>query len=526
MLKKFVYSIPIWVLALTSMFAFAAGVGDKIGEVVYTDIAGYINHYPISTYAYDGGSVVVAEDLVNYGFSVSYDENTRRLGINPDRSISTISGMDGVYRNATLINRRFADALSTDITVSLGNKIIPAYAINGYMTVKLEDLADESLGIEFNWDESTRSAKLWIDWAGIQNYVDVPENPVYTTVIDTCYMAGFAQTAYFRSSPSDDSGNIIGEIPYGAQVGYIAQSGYDPAYTRINYNGTVGYVRSEFLSTTQPTNFVSRVMYISGVEDGVYLRSTPYEADNVITTIPLAGAVGYIDVTNEYFTRVEYNGLYGYVKTQYLSDTKPAPKDAVIDTCYMAGFAQTAYFRSSPSDDSVNIIGEIPYGALVGYIEQYAYDSAYTKINYNGTVGYVRSEFLSTTQPTNFVSRVMYISGVENSVYLRSTPYEADNVITTIPVNNAVGYIDTVNFEFTRVEYHGLYGYVKTQYLSNSAYSPDYQTRPNSGGSAVYRTPYGKRYHFDPDCGGPNSYQITMQQALDAGLTPCQKCAR
>ena len=379
MLKKLVYSIPIWVLVLTSMFAFAAGVGDKVGEVVYTDIAGYINHYPISTYAYDGGSVVVAEDLVNYGFSVSYDENARRLGINPDRSISTISGMDGVYRNATLINRRFADALSTDITVSLGNKIIPAYAINGYMTVKLEDLADESLGIEFNWDESTRSAKLWIDWAGIQNYVDVPENPVYTTVIDTCYMAGFAQTAYFRSSPSDDSGNIIGEIPY---------------------------------------------------------------------------------------------------------------------------------------------------GALVGYIEQYAYDSAYTKINYNGTVGYVRSEFLSTTQPTNFVSRVMYISGVENSVYLRSTPYEADNVITTIPVNNAVGYIDTVNFEFTRVEYHGLYGYVKTQYLSNSAYNPDYQTRPNSGGSAVYRTPYGKRYHFDPDCGGPNSYQITMQQALDAGLTPCQKCAR
>ena len=151
MFKKFVYSILIVVLALASMFAFAAGVGDKVGEVVYTDIAGYINHYPIPTYAYDGGLVVVAEDLANYGFSVSYDENARRLGINPDRSVSTISGMGGVYRNATLINRRFADALSTDITVSLGDKIIPAYAINGYMTVKLEDLADESLGIEFNW---------------------------------------------------------------------------------------------------------------------------------------------------------------------------------------------------------------------------------------------------------------------------------------------------------------------------------------------------------------------------------------
>lgn len=42
---------------------------------------------------------------------------------------------------------------------------------------------------------------------------------------------------------------------------------------------------------------------------------------------------------------------------------------------------------------------------------------------------------------------------------------------------------------------------------------------------SVYRTPTGKRYHYDPDCGGKNSYEITMQQATRAGLTPCKKCA-
>ena len=47
----------------------------------------------------------------------------------------------------------------------------------------------------------------------------------------------------------------------------------------------------------------------------------------------------------------------------------------------------------------------------------------------------------------------------------------------------------------------------------------------NSHGRQVYRTPYGKRYHFDPDCGGKNSYQITMGAAISAGLTPCKKCA-
>ena len=47
----------------------------------------------------------------------------------------------------------------------------------------------------------------------------------------------------------------------------------------------------------------------------------------------------------------------------------------------------------------------------------------------------------------------------------------------------------------------------------------------NSHGRQVYRTPHGKRYHFDPDCGGNNSYQITMGAAISAGLTPCKKCA-
>lgn len=48
----------------------------------------------------------------------------------------------------------------------------------------------------------------------------------------------------------------------------------------------------------------------------------------------------------------------------------------------------------------------------------------------------------------------------------------------------------------------------------------------NSNGKQIYRTPKGKRYHFDPDCGGKNSYSTTLDEALSAGLTPCKKCVR
>lgn len=41
----------------------------------------------------------------------------------------------------------------------------------------------------------------------------------------------------------------------------------------------------------------------------------------------------------------------------------------------------------------------------------------------------------------------------------------------------------------------------------------------------IYRTATGKRYHFDSECGGKNSYEVTLDEAVNAGLTPCQKCA-
>lgn len=56
--------------------------------------------------------------------------------------------------------------------------------------------------------------------------------------------------------------------------------------------------------------------------------------------------------------------------------------------------------------------------------------------------------------------------------------------------------------------------------------SSSQSNKNNTHGQQVYRTPSGKRYHFDPDCGGKNSYQTTLDAAKSSGLTPCQKCAK
>ena len=57
---------------------------------------------------------------------------------------------------------------------------------------------------------------------------------------------------------------------------------------------------------------------------------------------------------------------------------------------------------------------------------------------------------------------------------------------------------------------------------------PEPETTPSvttQNSRTVYKTPTGKRYHLDPECGGKNSYETTLDEAMSSGLTPCQKCA-
>ncbi len=59
---------------------------------------------------------------------------------------------------------------------------------------------------------------------------------------------------------------------------------------------------------------------------------------------------------------------------------------------------------------------------------------------------------------------------------------------------------------------------------SSTASKPD-TTQNSQATQGVYRTPSGKKYHLDAECGGKNSYAVTLDAALSAGLTPCAKCA-
>lgn len=64
-----------------------------------------------------------------------------------------------------------------------------------------------------------------------------------------------------------------------------------------------------------------------------------------------------------------------------------------------------------------------------------------------------------------------------------------------------------------------------TKHVTTTKKQTTTQNSPKGDGRTVYKTPTGKRYHFDPDCGGKNSSATSLDNAISLGLTPCQKCA-
>ena len=43
-------------------------------------------------------------------------------------------------------------------------------------------------------------------------------------------------------------------------------------------------------------------------------------------------------------------------------------------------------------------------------------------------------------------------------------------------------------------------------------------------GRIVYKTPTGKKYHYDNHCNGGTYIETTLDDALSSGLEPCKKC--
>lgn len=151
------------IFTLSAPLITEAKVGDVIGTAYHTDIVAYINHYAIPSYAVNGTSVIVAEDLRNFGFDVVWNQNLRSLTISRNSSIYP-KQMD--FSKIGKSGSKFANLLSTDITVYAKGIKLKSYAINGYTMIPIESL---TMFGTCSWVPEQRAVKLWVDGLHIRS---------------------------------------------------------------------------------------------------------------------------------------------------------------------------------------------------------------------------------------------------------------------------------------------------------------------------------------------------------------------
>ena len=120
-----------------------------------SNIRTFINGCEIPTFEYSGTIGIIAEDLVAYGFDVTWNGSSRSLKIvnNPDKTITPIP-MD--YYRSIGIGNKFCEATTSNISVFLNPQgtyttYYPSkkYNANGYTFISVDDLSNYG---EFIWN--------------------------------------------------------------------------------------------------------------------------------------------------------------------------------------------------------------------------------------------------------------------------------------------------------------------------------------------------------------------------------------
>ncbi len=237
----------------TGVLTVNAKIGDVIGTAFNTDIVAYINNWAIPSYAVNGQSVIIAEDLRNFGFSVKWNGDDRTLNITGVTDI-IVSEMD--FAKAAKTGSKFADVLETDIKVYADGHKISSYAINGYTMIPIEEL--DMFG-SCVWVPEERAIKLWLDELHMRDTKQIIDTKVIGSPCADKFFTGESGMGFSVNSADGITLLWVGKNNSGKTINYytLYYSLYnpvgDPAYDEITNSNVV---KSKFVGPVPPDEYL------------------------------------------------------------------------------------------------------------------------------------------------------------------------------------------------------------------------------------------------------------------------------
>lgn len=137
-----------------------------------------------------------------------------------------------------------------------------------------------------------------------------------------------------------------------------------------------------------PASYYSGAMYVVGCHTSVSLRAEPNTASAALAQIPRNEQV-VCEPYSEQFARVQYNGMWGYVLTDYLDVDHEGDIGMYM---WVANCDEWVSLRSAPST-SASRIAKLPLGTRV-WVEGDENDFYCVTVD-EDTFGYVLMKYLS-----------------------------------------------------------------------------------------------------------------------------------
>lgn len=346
----------------------------------------------------------------------------------------------------------------------------------------------EAFGGSVGWDAKTRSVLLSMDGDTIKLVID--QNIAYLNN---------------KSETLDVAPTVINDRTM-LPLRFVAE-GFNLG---VAWDG-----KSRTVSVIKDTLTDAENQYLKGILPAYSNGAYVYVNNNV----PFFKTYERIGASFEYYSKLDGLRRCDVCYASVAEDVMPTEKRESISSVTPSGWLNKRYD---------NVDGGYLYNRchLIGF--QLTGENANDRNLITGT------RYLNISGMLPFENKVAdYVKTTNNHVLYRATPvFSGNNLVADGVLIEAYSVEDNGRGISFCVYCYNVQPDISIDYKTGESFSAGENNTPSvpveevvSSDSGIYRTPTGKRYHFDPGCGGKNSYAVTMSEALAAGLTPCKKCA-
>ena len=279
----------------------------------------------------------------------------------------------------------------------------------------------------------------------------------------------------FRTGAGTNYG-IISTLPAGTHVVVSERSSGN--WATVVYNGTVGYISSDYLKRANDMD----ASFGTGTICGSYvrMRSGASTSSSILGTYNSGTTMTVTGVSGAWY-KVNYNGTDGYVHSDYVSLSGVTSSGGSASGSNGSVKGSDVRMRSGPGTNH-SILGVYNTGTEMTITGE---SGNWYKVSYGGNDGYVSKDYMTTTKPSSggSTSQTGYIKG--NDVRLRSGAGTSYSILGQY--NNGTPLTITgTSGDWTAVTINGVKGYVNSAYVSTT------KTEGGNGGGSTPSTSIGE----------------------------------